>query len=258
MKDKAMKTRNYLLSATAILLAATAANAGGYIAPIVETEVVEVIPAEPNDWQGAYIGGTIGYAFGGDDKVGYSRDRKIFYNSDKLELSGVNGGVRLGYRWQIDGQSRDWVIGGELGYEGGNIDDSFTDGDFRAKDEINSVLAFRVKTGVLNEAQNTLIYGIVGIARVDYDYRFSGIDNGRGMPSAEGREFSWKDDGLNETGYIVGLGVERRLNDRISVTGEWEYANFGKEENDIDDSFPYSTQRTPDFHNIKIGLNYQF
>ncbi|MFD1794784.1 porin family protein [Paracoccus aurantiacus] len=244
-----MKAYAYSLTSVAILFAATTANAGGYIAPVVETVApVEVIEA-PLTWKGAYAGATVGYAFGGDDEVGYSRNDNIFYNSDTLELSGVNAGIRAGYRTQFTGRSRDWVIGAELGYEGGSIEDSFTDGAFEAESSINNVIALRVKTGVLNNAKDTLFYGILGVAQADFDYRIEGVDGATG--------FGIETMGETMTGYIVGLGVERKLNERLSVTGEWEYANFGKETLEAD-GFPYSTEMTPDFHNIKIGLNYQF
>ena len=34
-------------------------------------------------------------------------------------------------------------------------------------------------------------------------------------------------------GYVVGLGAEKMLSDRMSVTGEYEYSNFGKTEVDL-------------------------
>lgn len=245
-----MNRSPFFLSAAAVLFAGTAANAGGYIAPIVETEVVEVIaPAVPLTWDGAYVGGTLGYAFGGDDEVGYARNDNVYYSSDTLKLSGFNAGIRAGYRKQFTGQSRNWVVGGELSYEGGNIKDSIEDGAYSAENKINNVLALRVKTGVLNQAQDTLFYGIIGAARADMDYKFAGVDGGTA--------FSLSSEGETMTGYILGLGVERKLNERLSVTGEWEYANYGKETLKAD-GFAYSTEMTPKYHNIKIGLNYQF
>lgn len=244
-----MKQSSFYVSFAAALIAGTAANAGGYIAPIVETPVAVVEPVVPLTWKGAYVGATVGYAFGGDDEVGYSRNDNLFYNSDTLELSGMNAGLRAGYRTQFTGRTRDWVIGGELSYEGGNIEDSFTDGAFEAENSINNVMALRVKTGVLNNAKDTLFYGILGVAQADFDYRIQGVDGSTA--------FSVDSEGETMTGYIVGLGVERKLNERLSLTGEWEYANFGKETLEVDGS-PYSTEMTPDFHNIKVGLNYQF
>lgn len=243
-----MKINAFTVS-IATMLAGSAASAGGYIAPVVEEIVPIVEPAPALTWKGAYVGATVGYAFNGDDEVGYAFDDNVFATPETLEISGANAGIRAGYRTQFTGRTREWVIGGELSYEGGNIDDSFDNGTYSAENSINSVIALRMKTGVLNAAGNTLFYGIVGVAQADYDYEFAGLQ--------DDIAFSAKTDGETATGYIVGLGVERKLNERLSVTGEWEYANFGKETLKSDDGL-YSTQMTSEFHNIKIGLNYQF
>lgn len=243
-----MKINAFTVS-IATMLAGSAASAGGYIAPVVEEIVPIVEPAPALTWKGAYVGATVGYAFNGDDEVGYAFDDNVFATPETLEISGANAGIRAGYRTQFTGRTREWVIGGELSYEGGNIDDSFDNGTYSAENSINSVIALRMKTGVLNAAGNTLFYGIVGVAQADYDYEFSGL--------LDDIAFSGKTDGETATGYIVGLGVERKLNERLSLTGEWEYANFGKETLKSGDGI-FSTEMTPEFHNIKIGLNYQF
>ncbi len=260
-----MNRSSFYTSLAAALVAGTAATAGGYIAPIVETPIEVIEPVAPLTWKGAYVGGTLGYAFGGDDEVGYSANGNLYASPDTLELSGMNGGLRIGYRTQFTGGTRDWVIGGELSYEGGNIEDSFEtvgppqipvrDSVYTAKSTINNVAALRVKTGVLNQAQDTLFYGIIGVARADIDYSIAGeydVYNGAADPET----FNPSVEGETMTGYIVGLGVERKLNERLSVTGEWEYSNYGKKT--LSDDLGYSTEMTPDFHNIKVGLNYQF
>ncbi|AUM74912.1 outer membrane protein [Paracoccus jeotgali] len=232
------------LAGAAAFLAAPAAFAGGFVAPTVEV-VDPIVPVIAQDWTGAYVGASIGYAFAGDDRVGYAENNDVFATPGKLELSGANAGLRVGYRKQFTGQTREWVMGAELGYEGGSIEDSFSTAEYEAGNEINSVLALRVKTGVLNAPQDTLFYGILGVARADYDYRASSTD---GVIDLVG-------DGEKSTGYIVGFGVERKMTDKLSLTGEWEYANFGK--TNLGDGV-YSTEMTPDYHNIKLGLNYRF
>lgn len=243
-----MNIRAVTLSAVATIVAGQAAHAGGYIAPVVETVVVEEVAA-PLTWKGAYVGGTLGYAIDGNDDVGYSRSGNLFYDSKKLEISGVNGGIRAGYRTQFSSQTRSWVAGAEISYEGGSIDDSFTDGAFKAENSINNVLSLRLKTGMLNNAQDTLFYGILGVTRADLDYSISGVDGATA--------FSVEGEGETMSGYVVGLGMERKLNQNLSLTGEWEYSNFGRETLKADGSV-YTTEMTPEFHNFKIGLNYQF
>lgn len=247
-----MKQSSFYMSLAAALVAGGAATAGGYIAPVVETPIEIIEPVVPLTWQGGYVGGTLGYAFGGDDEVGIGQGQVSNYltMNDKLELGGPSYGLRIGYRGQRTINDRfDWVFAGELGYEAGGIDDKVSDDFYTAKSEVNSVLALRVKSGVLNASKNTWFYGILGYGQVDYDYSVSGTGGAAGTVDI-------KHDGKTATGYIVGLGVERKMNERLSLTGEWEYQNYGKDH--MEDSLGKSTEATPDWHQVKIGLNYQF
>lgn len=235
--------------AAAALVVGTSANAGGYIAPIetpIEPVIVEAVA--PANWTGGYAGGTLGYAFRGDDEVGISTPNGLTtVTPGTFEANGFNYGVRAGYRKQFSGASRDYVVGAELGYEGGDIGDDFSTRGYDASLDLKNVLALRVKTGVLNKSENMLYYGILGVARGDFDYRVNGA-GGAGAVAIN--------DNVKETGYVVGFGVERMLSERMSVTGEYEYANFGK--TTLVDAAGASTRATPDFHNVKVGLNFRF
>ncbi|UFS63946.1 outer membrane beta-barrel protein [Paracoccus denitrificans] len=233
---------------------ALAANAGGYTPPVVDTDVTApVVESAPvGDWAGAYAGLTLGYAFGGDDRVGFTEVDTGTYLGDagKLELGGANAGLHVGYRWQRDR----WVFGPELSFEAGNIKDTITfdnqlGGSTDVSSKIRNVLALRLKTGYALRP-DLLLYGIAGIARADVEYKVAGTD-GSGGSMSESRDFK-------SNGYIVGLGVERKLSDRMSVTGEYEYANFGKTTRTFEVDGGVSTQATPDYHNVKLGLNFKF
>lgn len=242
--------------AVAAALTAGAANAGGYIAPVVQDEIpVIVAPVVTPTWQGAYLGGTLGYACCGDDRVGFHTAADA-YRGDigTLEIGGFNGGLRAGYRWQRD----QWVFGPELGYEIGRISDDLTyTGTYNnravtgeASNDVNSVLALRFKTGRLVD-ENTLVYGIAGLARGNFDYevrRTSAITGGTEMNYG-------RVEGMTMNGYVLGLGAERRVNERMSLTGEWEYANFGSKDVQVGN---LTTVATPKYHNFRIGLNYRF
>lgn len=231
-----------ILSLTAASLfalgAAGAAQAGGYIAPAVEVEPVApvVVTAPVGDWQGAYAGGTLGYAFNGDDRIG--RNAEDGNDLGDAELSGANAGLRVGYRWQRDR----WVFGPELSIEGGNIKDEFDyvnkpgNGTFESK--VNWVAALKLKAGY--EVQpGTLIYGIAGVNKGDFTYNYNGTDLD-----------------YDATGFVVGIGAERMINDRVSLTGEYEYNDFGT--NDLDLAPGIKTVATPEFHNVKLGVNFKF
>lgn len=231
------------LAASLTVLAGATAHAGGYTPPVAEPAVAPVLvePAPSMNWQGGYIGATLGYAFGGDDVVGITDTTTTpeTYVTDigNLDGSGANFGIRAGYMWQ----NNNWVFGPELGFEitdikgdtSGTINGIPADADTKIK----NVLALRFKAGYTVQP-DTLVYGIAGWARADIDYNVMGEDLG-----------------YDTDGYILGLGVEKRLNEQWSVTGEYEYADFGK---DTLYGSVFSTEATPKYSNIKLGLNFRF
>ena len=236
-------------AATMLAVPAGIASAGGYTAPV---EPIVVAPAaevaSPLAWQGGYVGATIGMAGLGDDRVGIAQfDGPVLARAGELEAGGLNYGLRAGYRIQRVVRNRNIVFGAELGLEGGDIGDEISEAGYDSNFEVDKVLALRFKTGILNPAQDTMFYGIAGVARGDFNMSI----NGTGAAGAVAL-----DESFSNNGYIVGLGVERKLNANWSVTGEWEYANFGKTH--LEDATGKSTEATPDYHNIKLGVNYSF
>lgn len=224
-----MRIQFIAAAAAATVFTIPAAHAGGYVAPMIEVE--PLVTAAPS-WQGAYVGATLGYAFGGDDRIG---NRPPGADLGKAELSGANLGLRLGYAWQRDR----WVYGPEIGITGGSIKDSFDTADGRFESKVNHMLALRLKAGYLVQ-DDTLLYGIAGWQRGDFTY------------DDLGTEVDYDADG-----YVLGLGVEKRLSERWSVTGEYEYANFGR----TDVTLPVSggaSVATPEHSNVKLGVNYRF
>ncbi|QJD16669.1 outer membrane protein [Paracoccus sanguinis] len=217
------------------LLATGAAQAGGFAAPVVEVEpIVAVTPAPAPAWQGGYAGVALGYAFNGDDRIG-RRGAGLDDSIGTAELSGVNLSLRAGYRWQRD----NWVVGPELSYTAGDIKDGFdfgAGGSFESK--VNNLFAVKLKTGYLARP-DTLVYGIAGWQTGDFTYNYNGADID-----------------YDADGYVLGLGAEKMITDRISVTGEYEYSNFGKTTVDLGGGV--ISKATPEHSNVKLGLNFKF
>lgn len=240
------------LSVLAFVVAAPAAFAGGYQVPVTETIIVAPaaeVASAPRDWTGAYGGVTLGYVVSGSERVGFSDADDDFYIGEvgSFDLSGVQGGLRIGYRVQRD----QWVFGAELGYEVSRAKDSFDgtdeDGDWwQLTSKVNNVAALRLKTGRLMD-DRTMLYGIAGIARGNFTYDAQ-VENADGTGGTISRDYS-------QSGYVLGLGVERKFTDRMSVTGEWEYAQFGKTSLDIDGAV---TRATPKYNILRMGVNFQF
>ena len=233
-----MTTKTIAVLAGSMTFAALAAHAGGYTPPVVEpVPAAPIIIEEPaGAWQGGYAGLTLGYAFKGKDDVGVGGPTGSV-TPDKLDLSGANAGVHVGYRWQRG----NWVVGPELSYEGGNIKDSFSTDGYDASSKVKNMYALRLKTGY-TVSPDMLVYGIAGVGRAKIDYSVAG--NGADIK-----------DSYNKTGYILGLGVEKQINAKWSVTGEYEYADFGSE--NLSDG-TYDTNATPQYNNIKLGVNFKF
>lgn len=235
-----MNFKNVAFLACGLVLGGAAAQAGGYAAPVLDPAPVAPVIVEPaatGDWQGGYAGLTLGYAFKGEDVVGINEGGTLLGDIGELDVSGVNAGLRAGYRWQR-GQ---WVFGPELGIEGGKIDgdtNGIVDGvAYEAESKINHMIALRFKTGY-TVRPDLLVYGIAGVGRADVDYDLNGFN-----------------ENYSATGYILGLGAEKQITEKWSVTGEYEYANFGKEELELGG---VSTEATAKYNNIKFGVNFRF
>ncbi|WP_300519135.1 outer membrane beta-barrel protein [Aliiroseovarius sp.] len=199
--------------------------------------------ADPG-WTGAYGGFTLGYALPGQDAVGVSPSGSPgSIPIGQLDDDGLNAGLRLGYRWQLGMM----VIGPELAFEGGKVGDSFTAGGYSAASRLSRALSLRLKAGLAQSAWGAQLYAIAGLSRGAFDYAVTGT--GAARPVAI-------DTGFSANGHILGLGVEKQLTHRISVTGEYEHANFGKVR--LEDAGGASTQATPRFHNFKLGVNLRF
>lgn len=244
-----MSVYKILAIPAAVVATASFAVAGGYTPPVVSPAPIIVAPETEvsyGDWAGTYAGASLGYVFGKNDEVGFStpQDRLLgSYGNEKV--SGVQGGLHIGYRMQRDA----WVFGAELGYDISGADDSVSydnaNGKGEVTSEVNNVIALRFKTGRVID-DKTMVYGVAGVARGDFTYSASGAYQGNNITG----ESDYK-----SNGWILGLGVERKLTDDISLTGAIEHTSFKKKEVYIGDLV---TRATPEYNQIRLGVNYRF
>src|SRR4051812_9759069 len=107
------RTFKALLAATAFTAIASSAQAADLV-----TEEAAF------DWSGFYIGGNIGYGFGGDDTVGIDPDTgpddRVLGEVGDLKVQGVFGGGQVGVNWQ---RNR-WVFGVEADIQASDVHDS--------------------------------------------------------------------------------------------------------------------------------------
>ena len=186
------------------------------------------------DWTGLYIGLNGGYAFHGTDRVGVPPDSHV----GDLNINGGYGGAQIGYNKQID----NIVLGLEGDIQGGSISDKFSNATtgYFAKDNLNWFGTFRGRAGFA--ADRVLFYGTGGVAFGGGDYKIG---------SAAG-SFSKNYSGV---GWVAGAGVEYAVTDSLSIKAEYLYTNFGRFGVGAG---ALKTQATPDFHTVRIGVNFRF
>ncbi|MCJ8139441.1 outer membrane protein [Falsirhodobacter halotolerans] len=232
---------------TVVAAFAMPAFAGGPVVVTPEPVVTPVVvPPPPPSFAGGYVGAGLGYAFGADDEVGIrpladapgSFPRTVAGSAD---VNGAVANIHTGYRWQQPGSN--FVYGVEAMFSAGEVSDFTQENGYRAESKIKWAGTLRGQLGY-TVRPDTLLYGFAGYSKARSEYKVVGplgvIDE--------------KDD---IDGYVVGLGLERMLNDRWSVRGEYEYANYGKDEY-VSDTGVYRTEATPEFSTIRIGVNYNF
>jgi len=224
------------------------------------------------DWSGFYIGGNIGYGFGGDDKVGLLTDGKgaepggiLGHDVDigKLELEGIFGGGQIGF----DHQMGKLVLGAVADIEASDVKDDF---DSNVKDKFgfdtsvsasDKVDLWGTVRGRVGWAMNrVLVYGTGGLAwgEVNYDVKLKDdLEGDKARLSSNSTEI----------GYALGGGLAWAISDHWSIGGEYLYVNLGKQslhgkvrfEDDNDPTGEtLTTHPTPDFHSVKAFVNFKF
>lgn len=196
-------------------------------------QAADVIEEAMFDWTGLYAGLNAGYAFGGDDKVGVNPG---FGQVGDLELSGFFGGGQLGYNWQYES----FVFGVEGDIQLSGISDDDDNGRFDISNDNTFFGTLRGRAGFAFD--RALIYATGGLAFADFDYEVEG-------PGVD------LNDDFTAMGYALGGGVEYAFDESWSMKLEYLYANFGEE--DIDNG-GFRTVASPDFHTVRLGVNFRF
>jgi len=233
-----MKLKSLLLASTVALVAATGAQAAD---AIVYEEPAPVIAAPVFSWNGAYLGGQVGYGWGksrfGDD-----------FGSLNLKPDGFLGGLYAGYNFDL-GNSVVLGVDGDITYN--NLKDSYSEdlGDL-ASASIESKLrwsgAVRARAGYAVDRFLPYIAG--GVA-------FGSVKNT--LSASDGDEFASVSQTKTHTGWTLGAGVDYAATDNVIVRLEYRYTdyghkdyNFGEGGEGIRDKF-----KTND---IRLGVAYKF
>ncbi|MBH0238507.1 outer membrane protein [Methylobrevis albus] len=217
-----------LAGAAALALASTAAFAADVLEPIPAAPMAGNYdaPSDVYDWNGAYVGGQVGYTFGD----GTSRDN--LGGKKFIENDGFTGGVYGGYNAMV---TPNVVVGGEV--EVSTTEDS--------KYTINGVpttvqqnVGGTVSGRVGYAFDNYMVYGKAGVTVVDADAKFNG-----------GK------DSNTHVGGVIGAGVEAALTENITARAEYNYTDTNAK---TYVSGAQSQKLDLDGHAVKVGVGYKF
>jgi outer membrane immunogenic protein len=180
-------------TATAAIALATIAGAAWAAGPtpvVVEEQVVVVeAPAPAPTWQGGYIGGQLGYAYGD-----FSLDPGDFSENN------VIGGLTAGYLWSL---GSGFYVGPEVQFDW--TDMSVTDPD--TGDTANLDQMARLKLILGYETGPGLLFASAGYAYTSVDGVTDFLDG-------------------SSDGYSLGVGYDWRVNDTWTVGAEYLYNSF--------------------------------
>lgn len=185
--------------------------------------------AETSGWQGAYVGGHIGYD---GFRTSNSADTNPSQSWDQDD-DGWLGGVLLGYTFELG----DFAIGVEADAGFGKASDT----ERRAGlDEVritdHGQHTFRVRAGLPTPLGLAYVTG--GLALSDIWVRSSAGD-----------------DENFHLGYVVGGGLEHKITRRISVRAEYLFTRFGEEDYDLGGT---TLESEFDSHRARVGVAWYF
>jgi outer membrane immunogenic protein len=243
VQGRANQIKKQVVLALIVALSPATIMAGGVPDESDTTREIRISPDTGEGFgDGFYVGGALGYSFGGDDRVGLQNRLAPILTFGILENSGGTWSLFTG--WRQDLGAFGW--GFELNYIAGSVDSTVVGSGYSARMELNSATTLRL-VGSIPVFQRTELYGFGGLAYGEFDYRVDGT--GMVGPVAI-------DSNLTEWGYALGLGLEQELNENWSVRLEYQYMNFGSIR--LQDAWGAETVATPDFGSVQFGVSYSF
>ena len=218
-------------------LAVGAAHATGPASDRAEPE--PTVPPKPGGdgsrFVGPYIGASVGYACCGADQVGI-RYKDVLARGPQMQIKGALASARLGWRTRVNEQ----ILGVELEAEFGDIADRRTAKGITAHSRITNIVTLKGIASI-HATDNMLIYLTAGPASGRSHYEVSNF-----ISLARTARFP---------GYLVGFGVELARDSDWSLRGEYLVYEFGR--NRVEGA-GRSSEATPTFHALRVGINYAF
>ena len=235
-----MKLKTLLLASTVALVAATGAKAAD---AIVYEEPAPVIVAPSFTWNGAYLGGQIGYGWGKSRFSQYGE-----FGALNLKPDGFLGGLYAGYNFDL-GNSVVLGIDGDVTYN--NLKDSYSVTDAFGTDSLESKLrwsgAVRARAGYAVDRFLPYISGGVAFGQVKNT-----------LSSTVVPAFS-DSQSKTLTGWTAGAGVDYAATDNIIVRLEYRYTDYGRKDFTFSDGVDSVSVRDKFKTNeVRLGVAYKF
>lgn len=200
--------------------------------------------AVADTWVGPYAGLQAGYNGGNmDTRAEDGNDAVVL---DGFNVDGFTGGIFAGYNWQV---YNDLLLGVEGEYNLASADDSITMnegwGSWGENVEQNWDASLRLRAGM--DMGDYMPYVTAGIA-------WAGVET-HGWTSFSGSD----DHDATLTGFTVGAGVERKINENLSARIQYRYSDYGDETWTLDPSNDYDTGKVEyNAHMLTVGVIYRF
>jgi outer membrane immunogenic protein len=206
-------------------------------------------------WQGCYGGFSLTHANSSNQWTTNTFQGEVLNeNAGSKDADDLSASVQVGCDLA---ETEHWVLGLKLSasgndleathlYQGGTSDDNFL--SYRTDDvySLSARAGYKVST-------NGLLYGQLGYVHSSHFYH----DLEPGLPVFEFNK------SLSRNGTQFGIGYEHKLGEHLSLYGEYNWVDYGKERTllndlsgfDIDDYVATFDQDLSMFH---LGLNYRF
>ncbi|HTJ56016.1 MAG TPA: outer membrane protein [Devosiaceae bacterium] len=220
-----MKISSKLMLTTAVVVAFS--TGGAFAADLsIPAQPAPPVVAAPTNWDGPYIGASIGYGWG-TSNLTYNPNPAF---NDNASPNGWLIGAQLGYNFHLADQL---VAGVEGNIDWVNLNDSFANNpadNFR----VNWEGSIRARLGV--DVANILPYIEAGVAFANADANLLGVSTNN-----------------THTGWTAGVGVEFMVAQQLSINAEYRYSDFGSQDFGSNANSIHLTDNT-----FRLGLNYHF
>lgn len=220
----------------------------------------------PTDWTGFYVGAHAGYVAGDADfSVNPTGAWNAFPDQAAAVRAATNGSLNpdggiFGLQSGFNHQLGIWVVGLEADVSGVDLSESRAGGpippsgvtSFSQQAELSWMATLRERLGVT--AGPALFFATAGAAFGEWDVF---------MRMAGGPDAAVFSNSTVQTGWVAGGGVEYAFTERLSLKGEYLFADFGNVEGQS--AFFPTAPAFVNEHNIDLsaqvaraGINYRF